>query len=90
MSSPPITKKFEIRKKRTVLDDIPVTVEAVLGSVSITVAQLKTLAEGDSLTLDQALGDPVTLRLNGVVIASGELVAVGENFGVRIKAIADA
>ncbi|MBN8501786.1 MAG: FliM/FliN family flagellar motor switch protein [Sphingomonadales bacterium] len=89
MTSPPISKKAEIRKARTVLDDIPVTVEAVLGSVRLTVAELKALTEGDSLTLDKALGDPVMLRLNGVVIASGELVAVGENFGVRIQTLAN-
>ena len=89
MNSPPISKKSETGMARSVLDDIPVTVEAVLGSARVTVAQLKALAEGDSLTLDSALGDLVVLRLNGVAIASGELVAVGENFGVRIQKLAD-
>ena len=72
---------------RTVLDELPVTVEAVLGIAQVRVGELTQLKRGDSFTLEQSLADPVELRLNGVTIAYGELVAVGENFGVRIEKI---
>ncbi|MBL7358791.1 FliM/FliN family flagellar motor switch protein, partial [Escherichia coli] len=39
-------------------------------------------------TLDAQLNTPVELRLNGVAVARGELVAVGEKFGVRLTEIA--
>ena len=75
---------------RSVLDDLPVTVEAVLGVAKVTVGELGKLAPGDNFTLDRALGDPVELRLRGVTIAYGELVAVEDHFGIRIQEIARA
>lgn len=73
---------------RTALDSLPVTIEAVLGVATVKVGELTAMAPGDSFTLDRKLGDPVELRLNGVPVAYGELVAVGDNFGVRIQEIA--
>lgn len=73
---------------RSVLDGLPVTVEAVLGVAEISIGELTALAAGDSFSLDRKLGDAIELRLNGVTIAHGELVAVGDRFGVRISAVA--
>ena len=73
---------------QTVLDDLQVTVEALLGVARITVGELSQLSPGDNFTLDRQLGDAVELRLNGVTVAFGELVTVGDNFGVRIQKIA--
>lgn len=73
---------------RRVLDDLPVVVEAVLGAVEIKVGELSNLQPGDSFMIDRRFGDPVELRVNGVIVAYGELVAVDDNFGVRITDIA--
>lgn len=73
---------------KAILAGVPVTVEAVLGLAQVTVAGLTALAPGDSFTIDRKLGDPIELKLNGVTIAYGELVSVGDNFGVRIQAVA--
>jgi flagellar motor switch protein FliN len=73
---------------RSVLDGLPVTIEAVLGVAEVTVGELTRLAAGDSFALDRKLGDAICLRLNGVTIAYGELVSVGDKFGVRITAAA--
>lgn len=73
---------------RSVLDGLPVTIEAVLGVAEVTVGELTSLAAGDSFALDRKLGEAVSLRLNGVTIAHGELVSVGDRFGVRITAVA--
>lgn len=78
------------RASRSVVDDLPVTVEALLGVATVKVGDLRRLSSGDCFTLDTLLGDPVELRLNGVTIASGELVTVGDNFGIRIKAVTQA
>lgn len=74
---------------RTVLDGLPVTVEAVLGVAQVKVGDLSGLDAGDVFALDAKLGDPVELRLNGVAIAQGELVAMGEHFAVRIQKVAE-
>ena len=75
---------------QSVIDMLPVTVEAVLGFAQVTVADINALQIGQSFALDTGLGDLVELRLNGVVIATGELVAVGDKFGVRIQHLAPA
>ncbi len=74
--------------KRSLIDNLPVTVDAVLGAATISVGELGALTPGDTFPLDATLADAVELRLNGEIIAYGELVSVGEHFAVRIGAIA--
>ncbi len=73
---------------RSIIDNLPVTIEAILGVAEVRVGDLNRLAEGDTFTLDRLLGDAVELRLNGAVVAYGELVSVGDNFAVRIQSVA--
>jgi flagellar motor switch protein FliN len=66
---------------------IPVTVQVVLGSTSLPVAGLMKLARGAIVSLDQRVGDPVDVVVNGTVIARGEIVVVDEDsqrFGVSL------
>jgi flagellar motor switch protein FliN/FliY len=74
---------------RSVIDGLPVTVEAILGAAEVTVGELNALRPGETLALDARLADHVALRLNGVTIAAGELVAVGDRFAVRIAATSE-
>lgn len=67
---------------------VEVVLEARLGAAVMTVAKLMELKAGDCVALDAALNQDVELRLNGVTVANGELVAVGDSFGVRIVEIA--
>lgn len=73
---------------RTAIDGLPVRVEAILGAANVKVGELSNLKPGDVLPLENLLGDPVSLRLNGKTIAYGELVSMGDNFAIRIQAIA--
>lgn len=77
-----------MRLNTSVIENVDVTIDTFLGATSITVAQLNALRVGSVLALDAALNEMVELRLNGVTIAHGELVAVGDNFGVRIVTVA--
>lgn len=72
----------------SVLDDLPVGVEAILGIATVKIGELSRLTAGDVFTLDTLLGDGVELRLNGSTIAYGELVAVDDRFAVRILHLA--
>ena len=66
---------------------IPVTVQVVLGSTSLPVAGLMKLARGAIVSLDQRVGDPVNVVVNGTVIARGEIVVVddaSQRFGVSL------
>jgi flagellar motor switch protein FliN len=69
---------------------IPVTVQVVLGSTLLPVASLMKLARGAVISLDQRLGDPVDIVVNGRVVARGEIVVVDElsqRFGVSLLEI---
>lgn len=90
LKSSKLTKKPAIKKKsRTnILSHVDLTVEAFLGETSMTVNELNQLDEDSVIPLDVPLNKNVELRLNGVVIATGELVAVDEKFGVKITTIA--
>ncbi len=69
---------------------IPVTVQVVLGSTSLPVASLMKLGRGAVISLDQRVGDPVDIVVNGKVVARGEIVVVDETsqrFGVSLLEI---
>ena len=45
--------------------------------------------EGSVLELDRLAGDPLDIKANGTLIARGEVVMVGERFGIRFSSIVD-
>jgi flagellar motor switch protein FliN/FliY len=69
------------------IENVAVSLEAYLGSAAMTVAELMALKESSVVRLDAALNQAVELKLNGVPVAKGELVAVGDNFAVRLTEI---
>jgi len=75
------------RIDQKVIAGVEVILEARLGSATMTVSELMSLKAGDCVPLDAALNRDVELRLNGVAVARGELVAVGDKFGVRLLEI---
>src|SRR3984885_10516861 len=69
---------------------MPVTVQVVLGTRSMPVARLMKLGRGAIISLDQKVGDPVNVLVNGRVVARGEVVVVDESnsrFGVSLTEI---
>lgn len=81
------TKADSTRVSSKLIDNVAVELEAFLGSAPMTVADLTGLATGSVVQLDAQLNMPVELRLNGMAVARGELVAVGDKFGVRLTEI---
>jgi flagellar motor switch protein FliN/FliY len=70
-----------------VVQDTTVVLEARLGEATLSIRQLLDLREGSVVELAAALDDPVDIVLNGKVIARGQLVAQGEQFGIQITEI---
>lgn len=66
------------------IEQVGVTLEAFLGDAKMTVGELAALKQGATVELDTELGQAVELRLNGVTVARGELVAAGDRFAVRL------
>jgi flagellar motor switch protein FliM len=75
---------------KNVLDRVQVALTVELGRCSITVKDLRQLRHGQVVTLDQMVGEPLTIFANGQKLAYGEVVAVAnDHYGVRVTALAD-
>lgn len=69
------------------LFDVPMTVEAILGSTEISIKDVLEIGPGSVVELDKAYGEPVDIFLNGRLVARGDVVIVGEQFGVKVTEI---
>lgn len=70
--------------------DVTVSVTAELGRVTLPIADVLKLGVGSVIELDRLVGEPVDLLVQGVSVASGEVVVVDDRFAVRVKAITEA
>ncbi|HUW79471.1 MAG TPA: FliM/FliN family flagellar motor switch protein [Acidocella sp.] len=75
---------------KNVLDRVQVSLTVELGRTHITVKDLRQLRHGQIVTLDQTVGEPLTIFANGQKLAYGEVVAVAnDRYGVRVTALAE-
>ena len=72
-----------------VLENIDVMLTVEVGRTEITIRDLLRLFEGSVVELDRLAGDPLDIMVNNTKIAKGEVVMVGERFGVRFGEIVD-
>lgn len=68
--------------------DVELEVAVEVGSTRTTLEDILALVPGAVIRLDKRVGDPVDLRVNGKLIAHGEVVKVDDCYGIRITAIA--
>ncbi|HEY5760121.1 MAG TPA: FliM/FliN family flagellar motor switch protein [Steroidobacter sp.] len=72
------------------LGAVKVRVSVRVGAAQTSVAELLDMKQGAVLTLDRLVDQPLDVLIDEHVVARGVLVAVGENFGVRITEAASA
>jgi len=71
-----------------VLDlELPVSIE--LGRTHMSVEDVLALGKGSVVQLDRLVGQPVEVYVSDKRFATGEVVVMGEQFGVRIIRIQD-
>lgn len=68
-------------------DDLEVRLEFSAGHTTVTIAELKTLAEGYVFNLDETAGDEIRIQSGGREIGRGELVRIDDRLGVRVTRI---
>ena len=71
------------------LENIAVKLTVEVGRAELTIRDLLRLSEGSVIELDRLAGDPLDVLVNGTPIAKGEVVVVGERFGIRFGEIID-
>jgi len=64
---------------------LPVSIE--LGRTSMTVQEVLRLGRGSVIQLDRLAGEPIDIFVGDRRFAEGEVVVLGEHFGVRITRI---
>lgn len=76
-----------IPKNIDLILDVPLEISVVLGRTKKCIKDILNLGTGSLLELDKLAEEPVEILVNGKRVAFGEVVVVGENFGVRVTNI---
>lgn len=69
------------------LENIGVSLTVEVGRTELTIRDLLRLSEGSVIELNRLAGDPLDVLINGTPIAKGEVVMVGDRFGIRFGQI---
>lgn len=75
--------------RESVIRAVKFQVDAIVGDASLSLDELESLADGSVIPLSRAINEVISLRLNDVEIARGELVSIDEKFAVKITHVAD-
>ncbi len=67
--------------------EIPISVE--VGRAQLSLDDVLNLVPGSVVALDKRAEEPVDLRVNGKLVARGEVVLVDDTYGLRITQIVD-
>ncbi len=73
--------------KVSMLLDIPLEVTVEIGSTEMAIEDVLKLNPNSVIELDRFVNEPIDLKVNGRVIAKGELYTVKNNFGIKITHI---
>lgn len=66
------------------LQDVDVKLTVEIGSTSLTLRELLALGETSVIELDRQANELLDVLVNGTLIGRGEVVMVGDRFGVRM------
>lgn len=69
------------------LMDVPVRVTVQVGRTSVSLAELMKLGPGSLIALDREAHEPADVLVNGRIVARGEVVTIGDKYGVRITSV---
>ena len=69
------------------LNEVPVTITAVLGQKKVDVATLIGMQAGTIIEIDRKVGEAIDLHVNDTLVARGELVIVDDALGVTLTEI---
>jgi len=67
--------------------DVKMNVTVELGRTNLPLKEVLQLGENSVIKLERKAGESVELLVNGRLIARGEVVVIGNNFGVKITEV---
>ena len=66
------------------IQDVSVTLSMEVGETQIPIRNLLQLNQGSVIELDRVAGEPLDVKVNGTLIAHGEVVVVNERYALRL------
>ncbi|HEX6811794.1 MAG TPA: flagellar motor switch protein FliN [Planctomycetota bacterium] len=85
----PPGKQGEASRNLDLLLDINIPISVEVGRAQMTLDEVLRLVPGSVIALDKKAEEPVDLRVNGKLVARGEIVMVDDVYGLRITQIVD-
>jgi flagellar motor switch protein FliN len=82
-----------ISPNSSLIMDIPVEVQIVLGTTEMAVSDLMGLQKGSTVALNRRIGEPVDVVVNGRRIARGEITVLDNDpsrFGIKLTEVSAA
>ena len=76
--------------QRDLVMDIPVSLSVELGQTQLEVRDVLALGAGSVIELNKLQEEPVDLRINGRLIARGEVVIIKNNLAIKISELVGA
>jgi len=75
------------KEKLDLLMDIPLEISVEIGSTTMPLEEVLKLNPNSIVELDRYINQPVDIKVNGKLIAKGELYTVENHFGIKITSI---
>lgn len=66
---------------------LPVKVSLEVASAEVSLGELMQAGEGAVIELDKMAGEPLDVKVNGTLLAQGEVVLVNGRYGVRLTRV---
>lgn len=71
-------------QKMSLFSRIPVVLTLEVASANISLAELMTLNNYSVVELDKMAGDPLDIKVNGILFGKAEVVMLNDKYGLRI------
>jgi flagellar motor switch protein FliN/FliY len=85
---PAHAKPAEMPPRLDLVLDIPVRLSVELGRTELPIREVVSLGRGSIVELDRAIGEPMDVRVNGILVGRGEIVVVNEErLGLRFTEV---
>ena len=89
MSHTGLPKDVGIAANFRLLQDVDVRLSVEVGGTNMKLRELLALGESSVIELDRYANELLDVLVNGTLIGRGEVVTVGDRFGIRITELAD-
>lgn len=71
-------------RKMSLFSRIPVTLTLEVASVEISLAELMKVNNDSVIELDKLAGEPLDIKVNGILFGKAEVVVLNDKYGLRI------